>query len=211
MKELYLFSGLGADERAFQKMNFPGYKTTFIKWEKPGSHTIEEYAKSLLTQIHAKNPILIGLSFGGIMAIEVAKQIPTEKVILIASAQTYREIPFYYKIARILPIYKLPSKLLKQVNPLTYWLFGAQSAEDKKLLQEIIKDTDMPFFKWAVEKIVKWRSTIILPNTVHIHGTKDRILPYRFVKTDITVYEGGHFMTVNRAKEITMLVKNLLG
>ena len=33
----------------------------------------------------SRNPILIGLSFGGMMCIEIAKLIPVEKVILISS------------------------------------------------------------------------------------------------------------------------------
>ncbi len=90
--EIYIFSGLGADERAFQRLDFSGYSINFIKWVLPNvKDTIESYATRLLEQIKTKKPILIGLSFGGIMAIEIAKQIETEKVILIASAKTKNE------------------------------------------------------------------------------------------------------------------------
>jgi pimeloyl-ACP methyl ester carboxylesterase len=95
-KELYIFSGLGADERVFQQLDFSGFSTTFIKWIVPqDTETIENYATRLLDQITTTKPTLIGLSFGGLIAVEVAKQIDTEKVILIASAKTKNEIPFY--------------------------------------------------------------------------------------------------------------------
>ena len=75
-KELYIFSGLGADERVFQRLDFPGFSTTFIKWIVPqDKETIENYATRLLDQITTTNPTLIGLSFGGLIAVEVAKQI----------------------------------------------------------------------------------------------------------------------------------------
>ena len=96
-KELYIFSGLGADERVFQRLDFSGFSPTFIKWIVPqDKETIENYATRLLDQITTTNPTLIGLSFGGLIAVEVAKQIDTEKVILIASAKTKKEIPFYW-------------------------------------------------------------------------------------------------------------------
>ncbi|WMJ74339.1 hypothetical protein RCC89_14360 [Cytophagaceae bacterium ABcell3] len=46
MKKLYLFSGLGADKRAFQQLDLSAYDTTFIEWVPPEKNeTIEAYAK----------------------------------------------------------------------------------------------------------------------------------------------------------------------
>ncbi len=83
-KNLYIFSGLGADERVFQKLIFSDHNTTYVKWILPEpNEPIEKYASRLVVQIKANNPIFIGLSFGGIMAVEVAKLIHTEKIIAI--------------------------------------------------------------------------------------------------------------------------------
>lgn len=126
MKKIYIFSGLGPDKRVFQFMNFSDFDTTFIEWINPiKNESIENYALRLTKQITSNNPILIGLSLGGIMAIEVAKHITTEKIILIASAKTKNEIPFYFRIAGKFKLHHiLPSKLLLQANVLTYWFFG---------------------------------------------------------------------------------------
>jgi pimeloyl-ACP methyl ester carboxylesterase len=211
-KELYLFSGLGADERVYQKIDFTGYKPVFIQWEIPeGIEPIEDYAKKLIKQIKTENPILIGLSFGGIIAIEVAKQIETEKVILIASTKTRNELPFYYKWARHIRLHKfIPIALLKSSNFMTNWFFGTSSDSDKKLLKAILKDTNAIFLKWAIERIVKWRSVIELKNIQHIHGTSDRIFPYRFICCDFDIIEGGHFMTINKAEEVTKTLRAIL-
>ncbi|MGB4775107.1 MAG: alpha/beta hydrolase, partial [Daejeonella sp.] len=108
MNDIYIFSGLGADERVFQTLDFSGLKVTFIHWLTPHkAETIEVYAKRLTSQITINKPVLIGLSFGGIMAVEVAKQINTEKIILIASAKIRQEIPFYYRFAGKLSLHKL--------------------------------------------------------------------------------------------------------
>ena len=108
LKNVYIFSGLGADERIFQRLDLSGFSTIFIKWEVPfKNETIENYASRLIRQITEPRPILLGLSFGGLISVEIAKQIETEKVILIASAQTREEIPLYYRLAGKLKLHKL--------------------------------------------------------------------------------------------------------
>ncbi|GAB3701769.1 hypothetical protein GCM10027592_30380 [Spirosoma flavus] len=209
---IYVFSGLGADERVFKELDFSGFDVTFIRWVQPIlNETIEQYAERLAKQIVTVRPVLIGLSFGGIMAVEVAKLIKTEKVILIASAKTQQEIPFYYRLAGKLRLHKLlPVILLKRPNVLSNWFFGAQSNKDKKLLADILRDTDSHFLKWAIDKIVTWTNQTYHDNLTHIHGTADRILPFRYVVSDLIVNGGGHFMTLNKAEEITDVIRGLL-
>lgn len=211
-KQLYIFSGLGADERVFQKLDFSGFPTTFIKWIVPeNKETIEKYVTRLIEQITTTKPILIGLSFGGIIAIEVAKQIETEKVILIASAKTKKEIPFYYRFVGQLGLHKfLPAVILKSSNFITNWFFGTTSGFDKQILKQILIDTDPTFLKWAIDKIVRWNNQTQLKNIFHIHGTTDRILPFNFVNCDLTIKNGGHLMTLNKADELSKVLKKQL-
>jgi esterase/lipase len=212
MKNLYVFSGLGADKRVFKYLDFSKYNTTFIDWITPfEKETIEAYAKRLTAQITSEKPILIGLSFGGIMAVEVGKIIETEKIILIASAKNKMEIPFYYRFAGFLKLHKLiPTKLMKKSNFFSFWFFGIEDNENKKLLTEILKDTDENFLKWAIDKIVNWENTIIPENIEHIHGTSDRILPIQFVKSDVQIIHGGHFMTIDKFEELNVVLENLI-
>lgn len=212
MKDIYLLSGLGADHRVLQDLDFSGYNITFIKWiQLIKNESIEDYAKRLTEQIITQNPIIIGLSFGGIMAVEIGKLIDTERIILIASAKTKFEIPFYYSFAGSLGLHKLmPAKLMKQPNFISNWLFGIESINDKVLLASILRDTDSKFLKWAIDKIVNWQNVIIPLNLKHIHGTADRILPYRFVSADVKVEKGGHFMTMNMVDELNREIRKIL-
>lgn len=212
MKNIYIFSGLGADERVFRNLDFSGFDVTFIRWISPtNNETIENYAKRLTKQILTENPTLVGLSFGGIVATEVAKLIETEKIILIPSAKTQQEIPFYYRFAGRLKLHKLlPTRLLKYPNFLSYWIFGAESKSDRKMLADILHDTDPKFLKWSIDQIVNWTSQVRHSNLQHIHGTADRILPFCFVECNLKVFGGGHFMTVNKAKELTQKLRSLL-
>jgi pimeloyl-ACP methyl ester carboxylesterase len=211
-KELYIFSGLGADEIVFQRLDFSGFSATFIKWIIPqDKETIEQYATRLLDQIMTTNPILIGLSFGGLIAVEVAKQIDTEKVILIASAKTKKELPFYYRLAGQLGLHKLlPTGHLRSSNFITNWFFGTSSTFDKQLLKQILIDTDPIFLKWAIEKVARWNNQTQTKNIFHIHGTNDRILPLTFVKCNSTIKNGGHLMTLNKTDELNEILRQQL-
>ena len=212
MENLYIFSGLGADKRVFKYLDFSKYNTNFVDWILPfENESIEDYAKRLTTQITSEKPILIGLSFGGIMAVEVGKIIESKKIILIASAKNKSEIPFYYRLAGFLNLHKLiPPKLMKKSNFMSFWFFGIKSKENKNLLTEILKDTDETFLKWGIDKIANWKNTFNHKNLRHIHGTKDRILPIQFVKSDMKIVDGGHFMTIDKFEELNIVLENLI-
>ncbi len=212
MENLFVFSGLGADKRVFNYLDFSKHNTTFINWVHPThNESIENYAKRLTKQITSEKPILIGLSFGGIIAVEVGKIIESKKIILIASAKSKNEIPFYYRLAGFLKLHKLiPTKLMKKANFMSFWFFGINSKENKNLLAEILKDTDETFLKWAIDKIVNWKNTHIHKNLKHIHGTADRILPIKFVKSDVKIANGGHFMTIDKFEELNIVLENLI-
>ena len=202
---IYLISGLGADERVFQNLDFGRLKPTFIKWIEPRQNeTIQEYALRLSEQIVTKKPIILGVSFGGMIAIEIAKQIDYQQVILISSAKTKTEIPLIYRILGRLKLHKLiPIRLFKQANILTYWFFGMNSKSEKKMLKGILNDTDSTFLKWAMDAIITWKNEVIIDKLVHFHGDNDRILPIKnIVKVDLIIPNGGHLMVFNRADVI---------
>ena len=212
MKTVYVFSGLGADERVFHKIDFSLYNVHFVQWIAPKKNeTIEDYSLRLAAQITTENPILVGLSFGGMMAVEVSKHISTEKIIIISSAKSKNEIPFYFRLAGKLGVTKIiPAKALIKVNLFTNWFFSNRTVEDKKMLSAILNDTDPAFLKWAINTIATWQNTYSPQNLYHIHGDADRILPYKFVTCHETIKEGAHLMIVNRSAEVNELLNKLI-
>ena len=213
LKVIYCVSGLGADERVFQKLKFQGYRPIHIKWVEPETgESIAEYAQRLTTQIKVEKPILIGLSFGGIIAVEMAKHIATEKIILISSTKNQQEVPFYFKIFRWLPIYKLlPASLMLWIGQfIASWFFSLESMDERKLLKAILFDTNAKFMKWAIHQVVIWKNELIPHDTYHIHGESDRIFPYQFVNEDFNVERGGHFMIMNQAEYISNLIQKIV-
>ena len=208
----YLLSGLGADGTVFQYLDFEGVEVEYMEWLSPlPKETLPAYAKRMTQKITTPHPILVGLSFGGMVAMEIAKQIPVKKVILISSAKERKELPWFYRFSAKLKLQKiLPYTLIKRTNGFTYWLFGATSAHEKALLKEIFRKTPTTFLKWAINAILTWKNTEISTHILHIHGDKDRILPYKNVKDTLCITGGGHSMIVNKAHEIAPLINKFL-
>jgi pimeloyl-ACP methyl ester carboxylesterase len=212
MKEIYLVSGLGADERVFEYLDLKPYKKTCLKWIRAEEdETLEHYAARLCEQIKVDNPVLIGVSFGGMVAVEIGKLIKTEKIILISSAKTKDDIPLHYRVMGAVNFNKLmPMGGMKELYGIIAWLFGVSSKDKKEreLLEDILNSTDERFMHWAIDHIINWENKTVLPNAVLIHGTSDRLLSNS--TPDYSIKDGGHFMIVNRCEEISAIIRGIL-
>jgi pimeloyl-ACP methyl ester carboxylesterase len=214
-QKIFIFSGLGADHRVFHKMNFPGFEPVYIHWLEPfKNETIQDYAKRISKQITEPNPIVIGISFGGMMAIEVSKFLPFHKLVLIASAKTKYELPILYRVLGMLKVpFFFPMKWLKKSNRLSYFVFGVSSKEDQKILDAIYHDTSPNYLRWALNSVCTWQNKDENWNTfptqenfIHIHGTNDRILYYSNIKNAIPIPKGGHLLPLTETQKLEELI-----
>lgn len=212
MKKVYFIAGLGADSRAFTFLDLSFCKPIFIDWLPPShKETLPSYAEKLFTVIKDEEATIVGLSFGGMLATEIAKRHPRTKVIIIASSKTHLEIPNYLRFWRHFPIYKLHSNKIKNsAGGFVLSILGAKGIEQKKLQLQIMKDSDAVFTRWAMDAVVNWKNNVIPKNVIHIHGTADKLLPYRYVKADYTIKDGEHVLVMDRAEELSQLLKTII-
>ncbi|MGL1937218.1 MAG: alpha/beta hydrolase [Fibrobacterales bacterium] len=203
--KIYGIGGLGADKRVFQNLSIYD-NLTVLNWLTPDTQeTIESYALRMSQSIPTNEEfILVGVSFGGLIATEINKIRPAHKTILISSIETYRELPILYRFLGVAPIIPLiPTFIYEKSNNLIIPFFEAQ---DTVLLRKILEDTDATFLKWALQALVSWKNSVTSPNIVRIHGDRDRLLPGDLSKVEYVVEGGAHFMVVDRAHEVSVLI-----
>lgn len=214
MTNIYLFSGLGADERALQFLTFPkGFNLVFVNWIEPDTNeTIEKYALRISQVIDQTKPfILIGLSFGGMMVTEISQFLQAEKIILISSVTCRTELPFHYRLLGRLSLHRLvPKNSSTKANFITYWLFNIETEQEKALLSTIVSSSSPVFTRWAIGEIGSWKRTRQTKNIIRIHGNKDKVLPITNFKPDYTIANGGHFMVVNKAGHISSIINEII-
>ena len=203
---------MGADRRSFGFLDLSFCRPEFVKWKTPlAGETLASYAERLFEDIGDPEATIVGVSFGGMLATEMAKKHPQTKVIIIASCKTFREIPAYLRCWKYLPIYRLHSEKFKGFSgKIVLDILGAKGRDQKKVQQEILKDTDAGFTRWALHAIVTWKNTTIPDNLVHIHGTGDRLLPYRYVKADHCIHNGQHVLIMDHAAEVSQMLKEII-
>lgn len=212
-KTIYLIPGVGATDRIFENLDLEGFDVVHIKWPKhKKDETVQQYVKKLVPQIKTDTkPILIGMSFGGVVAVELSKLINPEKTIIISSIKTFHERPLKLMFLNSIKFHRLVSgKLLLKFRFWMQLLLGKLSNHDFKLIEEMLKDINVEFNEWAVDQVIHWNNETIPENIVHIHGTDDKIFPDYYVKDAILIKGGTHFMVVNRAKEISKILRKEL-
>jgi len=212
---VYFISGLGADKRIFSKIRLNDkFKIIHLDWisfEK--NETLKSYAERLCKSIDESEPFsIVGVSFGGMIAVEMAKFLKPNVTIVISGTILSEDLPVIYKLAGKLGIIKFtPANILKLSNGLTQnYFFGTKLKEEKALLNEIVKDTDANFLKWAIGSIVKWKNNAKPANLVWIHGNNDKILYTKKAKPDFLIKDGTHFMVYQNANEISEILNSVL-
>jgi pimeloyl-ACP methyl ester carboxylesterase len=213
MKKVYFISGLGADRTVFDQLDLSFCEPVFLDWIEPlKKESLQHYALRLAEGIKEPDAIVVGLSMGGMMASEIAKANPSIKAIIISSNKSAKEFPSFTRFSiKYFPLYQLTTKwILRIIFPITCWFLGAKDKQDKEHLWRMIERRDMAFIKWCIWAIGRWQLDAAQPNVVHIHGTADNLLPYRYVHPEHTIKGGTHLMVRNRAKEISELLRSLI-
>jgi len=209
----YFIPGLAADKRVFRHIQLPeNFEPVFLEWITPlEDESLPQYAYRLAEQIDINEPyIIIGLSFGGMLAVEIAKKYPAGQLILIASIPSHLHLPAYYRTAYRVGLHHIIGVNLMKKAVFFKRYFTSESQEDKKMIREMARDMDPRFIKWAIKAIVDWKTDDRELVAHHIHGTRDIILPLYYTKAEYTIPGAGHLMIFNRADEINKILTSLL-
>lgn len=209
---IYCISGLGADAQIFSNLQIPGCELVCLQWLQPEpNESFMHYAKRMYAQMEDSNPLLLGVSFGGMLGIEIAKLFPVKKLILLSSVKQRTELPWWMRMAGSVKLHRL---IRARPHPLFYpienYFLGVKEKKEIELAIQFRKTVDSDYLQWAIHNIVTYRNVTIPDNILHIHGTSDKLFPLRYVNAHYKIKGGGHFMVYNRAAEISAIIYNEL-
>lgn len=211
--KVYFISGLAADRTVFKYIQLPSCcQPVYLDWLKPQENeTLTHYTSRLFDGHDLSEPFsVVGLSFGGMIASEIAKRYHPAHLILISSIPCVEHLPAYYKWAAKLRLQKLVPISLIQHAAVLKRFFTTETPEDKQMLKKMIRNSDPYFIRWAMDAVLQWDNKEVPSNLCHIHGKRDGILPVRFTKPTHIIERGGHLMILNEAKEINEILSEIL-
>ena len=198
---------------AFKRIKLPeGYEPIYLDWITPEKdESLSNYARRFASLIKNDDAfILIGLSFGGMLACEIARLRNPMKTIIISSLASSAELPWYFKQAGKIGLHKaVPIKLMK-AGSIFKNLMGANTKEDKAIIINYAKSADPNLVRWSLHAIFNWDHPQRLPGIMHLHGSNDRTLPVKYTHPNYIIKDGGHLMVFNKADEVNKILTEVL-
>ena len=201
---VYFMPGLAASSLIFERIALPQelFDVHLLDWELPiGDESLTSYAKRMAEKITAPNPVLIGVSFGGILVQEMAAFLSPQKVIIISSVKSNLEFPRRMKMAKTTKAYKLiPTSIFSNIEKLSTFSFGKSITQRLKLYERYLSVRDVYYLDWAIKNVILWEPRRVNPNVIHIHGDADEVFPIENIKNCIVVKGGTHVMILSKYK-----------
>jgi pimeloyl-ACP methyl ester carboxylesterase len=213
MAKIYVIPALACDERLFRDIDFSDHTVIYIKYQLPEpDDTLPFYAKRLAVKIDTSEPFyLIGVSFGGMCASEIARKLNPVKTILISTAKGADELPFFIKMFSYFPLYRIiPQNLIISLSVMVKYFFGRLEKRDLKILTEMLSRWPDQYLNRCIGCIVSWKSLsfdLSGKNIVHYQGSLDRVIPAKNIRNVKLVQNATHFMVLNKADEINRIIR----
>lgn len=195
---------MAANPKTFEYIKLPDdkFEVHWLSWKIPNpDDSLEEYAQRMLEDVNHKNPILIGVSFGGVLVQEMAKIIKVKKLVIISSVKSKFELPRRMKYSRKLGLYRIaPVSIFQNVDGLAKYALGQKAKSRVELYQKYLSVNNPVYLSWALEQMICWDQEEPPKDIIHIHGNADPVFPYKYIDGCITVDGGTHVMIITKCK-----------
>lgn len=177
-----MMPGMAASPRIFEFINLPeDFELIKLSWMTPQEgETLTHYAQRMCERITHPNPVLLGVSFGGILVQEMAQHISVKRVIVVSSVKTNKELSLSMRIAKKTNAHKLlPTQWIESLESLALFVFGPTVKPRVEAYQKYLSERDPEYLNWCMDNIVHWSQTSFSSDLIHIHGAKDGIFPIK--------------------------------
>ncbi len=211
---IYFVPGLAASSNIFEylKLSTKHFEIHLLEWLVPESKTepLKHYAERMCKNIKHQDFILVGVSFGGIVAQEMSNFCKPKKIILISSVKHESEFPKRLKVIRKTKAYKLtPIKTISNIENFTKFAFGEKAKKRVELYEKYLAVRDETYLSWAIYNVLHWKQENLFNNIIHIHGDNDHVFPIKSISNCIHIKGGTHAMILNKAKKISTILEEV--
>jgi pimeloyl-ACP methyl ester carboxylesterase len=211
---IYLFPGQGADHRQFRDLRFPEqFDTVHMMYPVPQrGEDLSSYAMRFLPLIDQEESfVLLGVSLGGMICVELADTLDPLQTILISSAKWAGELPGRYTFQKKVPINRLiPATWTKAGALLLQGIVEPDRRYEPETFKDMLRGKDPDYLKRTVNMIVGWSRENYPEGILHIHGDADNTIPIRNVDHDYRIERGSHMMVLTRAGEVSDILEEVL-
>ena len=180
------------------------------KWITPAPNdSIQTYAKRLAERVDLRQPCYVGgASFGGFVAMEMARHLQTLGIFLIGSLRGPEELPPKFRVLK--PIRQflsaVPFAMLGKAATISVSMSGDLSGPAMKDVAQQLSEADAMFLRWASQAVLDWEPSPPwsrpCPPIFQIHGEKDPVLSPKCTQPDEIVKSAGHLISLTHAEQL---------
>ena len=199
---IYCMPGMAASPKIFEYLKLPkNFEIHLLSWIPPlKDEPLTNYAKRMCQRVVHKNPILLGVSFGGILVQEMAKHIFVKKIVIISSIKAKEELPLPMIVAKRTNVHKLlPTKLIENIEYLTIFAFGKGIKKRVALYQKYLSERNSEYLNWVINALVNWDQNKFSDKLIHIHGDSDTVFPVKNLINPYFKIKGGHAVIITES------------
>ena len=213
-RRLVLFSGMGADARLFQSLRIPEAEIVTPAHAEPAQEeTLPHYAARIADSLKIQPADIVGgISFGGMVAGEIARQRPVAGLILLGSCLRPDRLPRSYRWIERFGVF-IPDFLLsfRSWRPLVRWRFAPLTHEAESCLIDMAHASDCAQIRTFGRMVMNWNGVknIDCP-IVAIHGDRDRVIPLHCADAHVILKDAGHAFTLTHADETISAIRVFL-
>ncbi|NIJ46168.1 pimeloyl-ACP methyl ester carboxylesterase [Wenyingzhuangia heitensis] len=213
-KHLYFIPGTSASSKIFERIKLPKhlFEIHLLDWIQPlhKNESIASYTTRLSTFVKEPNPIFVGVSFGGIIAQELTKHFKGSKVVLVSSIKHQDEVTPFLKFVRKTKLYKIyPVSFINLTEKIMYRFATKKLKRTLDSYRYYLSLRNKTYTQWAIQSFVTWKQNQPI-NTLHLHGTKDFVLPVKNIKNVTLINGGTHAMILTKSTTIQHKIINYL-
>ena len=190
---------IGADARLFHRQLSLNAHIEVPPWIEPvDTESLAEYAARMTDTIQTRPPFYLGgCSFGGMIALEVARHIEPKAIILMGSCRT--PISVNQALLGIAPLARLMPK----------WMLRLSSHCSPQSIQHDV-GVSSKMLRWGPRAIIRWKGVSYSNSRIHqIHGGCDRIIPARNVAADQIVRTAGHLINLTHSEDVNRFITDV--
>ncbi len=206
---IFLIPAFGTNEQLFDGVHIPNHELVPINYLTPlGNEDIRTYGRKLIDTYHiTSDDILLGVSFGGIMAVEIAKILGNPKLYLVSSIKETKEKPALFSLLVRTKAYHLISPNIMKKGLFMVKPFFGLNKKGYARFRDNFKKQDDAFLKWGIREALYWENEHIPDNITHIHGSRDPLFPIRNIKQPVVIPNGTHSMMRDKMNEVLEVVQ----
>lgn len=204
---IYLLPGMTSDFPVYSRLLPLLPNASVVDFLPPEPReTLVNYSRRM-AKLLPKDAFIGGISFGGIIALEVSRILRPRGCILISSIRHPRELPPWFRIWR--PFGGSPSSAVLRMIGGAASLVPRSARTASMARATKLKGDRGNWHHWATSAVLDWKPKPLgdFCPILQIHGTADTTFPIRYVRPDVSITGGSHALPLSHPDQVAAAIR----